>query len=79
MELESQFSVPNAEVWFVQAVLTECEGLAVVSLGRRGPRRSMITVLYDNSAAEELFPLVAYLERTGKIAAVEGNEPGMGD
>ena len=78
MELQSQFSVPNGEVWFVQAVLTECEGLAVVSLGRRGPRRSTITVLYDDSAAADLAPLVAYLERTGKIAAVEGNGPGMG-
>lgn len=74
MELQSHFSVPNGEVWFVQAVLTECEGLAVVSLGRRGPRRSTITVLYDDSTAGELAPLFAYLERTGKIAPLEDND-----
>jgi len=74
MELQSHFSVPNGEVWFVQAVLTECEGLAVVSLGRRGPKRSTITVLYDDSAAGELAPLFAYLERTGKIAPLEDND-----
>lgn len=78
MEVVAQFRVPNADVWFVQAVLTDCEGQAVVSLGRRWPNDSVISVLYDDSAAEELAPLFAYLTSIGKMMSVSDGEPDGG-
>jgi hypothetical protein len=40
MEITARYRVPNDEVWFVQAVLTDCEGDAVVSLGEREQRQA---------------------------------------
>ena len=75
MEISARYRVPNDEVWFVQAVLTDCEGDAVVSLGEREQETSIVSVFYDDSAAEELAPLVAYLIAVGKMEPVSrGNE-----
>jgi len=70
MEVVARFRVPNGDVWFVQAVLTDCEGQAVVSLGEREVDESLISVLYDDSAEAELAPLFAYLTLVGKIMPV---------
>ena len=70
MEVTRRFRVPSAEVWFVQAVLTDCEGQAVVSLGERKPDASIITVLYDDSAERELARMFAYLTAVDKIMPV---------
>jgi hypothetical protein len=75
MEVVVRFRVPNTEVWFVQAVLTDCEGLAVVSLGEREAGESIMSVLYDDSAERELGPLFAYLTSVGKIVPVLQNKP----
>lgn len=75
MEVIARFSVPNGEVWFVQAVLTDCEGQAVVSLGERGADRSTMSVLYDDSAAGDLKPLFAYLTSVGKMVPVSYSKP----
>jgi len=75
MEISARYRVPNDEVWFVQAVLTDCEGDAVVSLGERERETSIVSVFYDDSAAEELAPLFAYLVALGKMVPVSrGNE-----
>ena len=75
MEISARYRVPNDEVWFVQAVLTDCEGDAVVSLGERERETSIVSVFYDDSTAEELAPLVAYLIAVGKMEPVSrGNE-----
>ena len=50
MELVERFRVSNVDVWFVQAVFTDCEGKAVVSLGEREADESIMSVLYDDSA-----------------------------
>ncbi|MFA4932705.1 MAG: hypothetical protein WC625_07365 [Caldisericia bacterium] len=63
--------MPNEEVWFVQAVLTDCEGQAVVSLGEREADESIMSVLYDDAAEGDLAPLVAYLTAVGKIVPVQ--------
>ncbi|MEN6387857.1 MAG: hypothetical protein ABFD13_03040 [Candidatus Cryosericum sp.] len=76
MEVVARFRVPSAEVWFVQAVLTDCEGQAVVSLGERKCEESLISVFYDDSAEGELAPLFAYLTLLGKIARVPHGEVG---
>lgn len=70
MEVVTRFRVPNADVWFVQAVLTDCEGQAVVSLGERESDESIMSVLYDDSAEGELAPLFVYLTSVGKIKPV---------
>lgn len=75
MELVARFRVPNGNVWFVQAVLTDCEGQAVVSLGKREGDESIMSVLYDDSAEGELAPLVAYLAAVGKIMPVSRDKP----
>ncbi len=75
MELVSTFRVPNGDVWFVQAVLTDCEGQAVVSLGERKVGGSIVSVLYDDSAESELTPLFAYLAAIGKIMPVSCDKP----
>jgi hypothetical protein len=75
MELVDRFRVPNGDVWFVQAVLTDCEGQAVVSLGEREVGESIISVLYDDSAKGELAPLFAYLTAVGKIMPVSDDKP----
>ncbi|HWQ22338.1 MAG TPA: hypothetical protein VN478_06395 [Clostridia bacterium] len=71
----ARFSVPNGDVWFVQAVLTDCEGQAVVSLGERDADRSTMSVLYDDSAADDLKPLFAYLTSVGKMVPVSYTKP----
>jgi hypothetical protein len=75
MELVDRFRVPNGDVWFVQAVLTDCEGQAVVSLGEREVGESIMSVLYDDSAKGELAPLFAYLVVVGKIMPVSDDKP----
>jgi hypothetical protein len=75
MEAVARFRVPNGDVWFVQAVLTDCEGQAVVSLGEREADESIMSVLYDDSAEGELAPLVAYLTAAGKIMPVSQEKP----
>ena len=75
MEVVARFRVPNGDVWFVQAVLTDCEGQAVVSLGEREADESIIRVLYDDSAEGELAPLFAYLTAIGKIMPVSHGKP----
>ncbi|RIE09856.1 hypothetical protein SMC3_06550 [Candidatus Cryosericum hinesii] len=75
MELVDRFRVPNRDVWFVQAVLTDCEGQAVVSLGERETDESIMSVLYDDSAEGELAPLFAYLTAVGKIVPVFHDKP----
>ena len=75
MEVVTRFSVPNGDVWFVQAVLTDCEGQAVVSLGEREADRSIMSVLYDDSAETELVRLFAYLASVGKIVPVSHDKP----
>jgi hypothetical protein len=75
MELVARFRVPNGDVWFVQAVLTDCEGQAVVSLGERKADESIMSVLYDDSAEGELAPLFAYLTAIGKIMPVSHGKP----
>jgi len=75
MELVATFRVPNGDVWFVQAVLTDCEGQAVVSLGEREVGGSIVSVLYDDSAESELAPLFAYLAAIGKIMPVSCDKP----
>jgi hypothetical protein len=75
MELVARFHVPNGDVWFVQAVLTDCEGQAVVSLGERRADESIMSVLYDDSAEGELAPLFAYLTAIGKIMPVSHGKP----
>jgi len=70
MECVARFRVPNGDVWFVQAVLSECEGQAVVSLGERKAGESIVSVLYDDSAEGELAPLFAYLTAVGMIMPV---------
>lgn len=62
MEKVRQFRVPNEEVWFVQAILTDCEGEAVVTLGSREGSASIISVFFDDSAEEHVSRLFAYLE-----------------
>jgi len=71
MELVDRFRVPNRDVWFVQAVLTDCEGQAVVSLGEREAGESIMSVLYDDSTRDELAPLFAYLVTVGKMVPVQ--------
>jgi hypothetical protein len=75
MEVVARFRVPNTEVWFVQAVLTDCEGQAVVSLGEREAGESIMSVLYDDSAESELEPLFAYLAAVGKMVPVLPDKP----
>ena len=75
MELVDRFRVPNGDVWFVQAVLTDCEGQAVVSLGEREADGSIMSVLYDDSAGDDLAPLFAYLTTIGKMVSVAHGEP----
>jgi hypothetical protein len=75
MELVDRFRVPNRDVWFVQAVLTDCEGQAVVSLGEREADESIMSVIYDDSAKSELLPLFAYLTAVGKIVPVSSGKP----
>lgn len=75
MERVARFRVPNTEVWFVQAVLTDCEGQAVVSLGEREAGESIMSVLYDDSAESDLAPLFAYLTSVGKIVAELQDKP----
>jgi hypothetical protein len=75
MEVIARFRVPNGDVWFVQAVLTDCEGQAVVSLGEREADESIMSVLYDDSAEGELAPLFAYLTAIGKIMLVSHDKP----
>jgi hypothetical protein len=75
MEVVARFRVPNGDVWFVQAVLTDCEGQAVVSLGEREADESIMSVLYDDSAEGELAPLFAYLTVVGKIMPVSHDKP----
>jgi hypothetical protein len=75
MELVARFRVPNGDVWFVQGVLTDCEGQAVVSLGEREADESIMSVLYDDSAEAELAPLFAYLTAIGKIMPVSHGKP----
>jgi len=75
MERVARFRVPNTEVWFVQAVLTDCEGQAVVSLGEREAGESIMSVLYDDSAGSDLAPLFAYLTSVGKIVPVLQDKP----
>jgi hypothetical protein len=70
MEITARYRVPNDEVWFVQAVLTDCEGDAVVSLGEREQETSIVSVFYDDSAREALAPLFAYLVALGKMVPV---------
>ena len=70
MEVVARFRVPNGDVWFVQAVLTDCEGQAVVSLGERKADESIMSVLYDDVAEGELAPLLAYLTAVGMIMPV---------
>lgn len=70
MEVIARYRVPNGEVWFVQAVLTDCEGSAVVSLGEREADTSIVSVLYDESAEADLAPLFAYLIAVGKMEPV---------
>ena len=74
MELVDRFRVPNRDVWFVQAVLTDCEGQAVVSLGDREADASIMSVLYDDSTRDELAPLFAYLVAVGKMVPVQQSE-----
>ena len=71
MEVVARFRVPNRDVWFVQAVLTDCEGQAVVSLGEREAGESIMSVLYDDSTRDELAPLFAYLVAVGKMVPVQ--------
>ena len=71
MELVERFRVPNRDVWFVQAVLTDCEGQAVVSLGERVAGESIMSVFYDDSAESDLAPLFAYLTAVDKIKPVQ--------
>jgi hypothetical protein len=71
MEQVWWFRVPNAEVWFVQAVLTDAEGAAVVSLGRREEHASIVSVLFDSSTAGEVAPLVDYLVTAHRIGRIE--------
>ena len=71
MEVVARFRVPNRDVWFVQAVLTDCEGQAVVSLGEREADESIMSVLYDDSTRDELAPLFAYLVAVGKMVPVQ--------
>jgi hypothetical protein len=75
MERVARFRVPNTEVWFVQAVLTDCEGQAVVSLGEREAGESIMSVLYDDSAESDLAPLFAYLTSVGKIVPELQDKP----
>ena len=75
MEHADRFRVPNKDVWFVQAVLTDCEGQAVVSLGEREVGASIMSVLYDDSAEGDLAPLFAYLTAIGKIMPVSHGKP----
>jgi hypothetical protein len=70
MEVIAKYRVPNNEVWFVQAVLTDCEGDAVVSLGEHEADASVISVFYDSTARDELAPLFAYLISAGKIKCI---------
>ena len=75
MEAVDRFRVLNRDMWFVQAVLTDCEGQAVVSLGEREADESIMSVLYDDSAERELAPLFAYLAAVGKIMPVSHDKP----
>jgi hypothetical protein len=75
MEAVDRFRVLNRDMWFVQAVLTDCEGQAVVSLGEREADESIMSVLYDDSAKGELVPLFAYLTAVGKIMPVSHGKP----
>jgi hypothetical protein len=75
MERVARFRVPNTEVWFVQAVLTDCEGQAVVSLGEREAGESIMSVLYDDSAESDLGPLFAYLTSVDKIVPEFQDKP----
>ncbi|RIE16224.1 hypothetical protein [Candidatus Cryosericum septentrionale] len=75
MEIVARFRVPNGDVWFVQAVLTDREGQAVVSLGEREADESVMSVFYDDSAKGELAPLFAYLTAVGKIMPVSHDKP----
>ena len=79
MEVVARFRVPNGSVWFVQAVLTDCEGQAVVSLGERMADESIVSVLYDDSAEGDLAPLVAYLTAIGKMMPVLHDKPRWGE
>jgi hypothetical protein len=79
MEISATYRVPNGEVWFVQAILTDCEGYAVVSLGERELDTSIMSVFYDDSAEEELAPLFAYLIAVGKMEPVSRGDEEQGE
>ena len=78
MEKIARYRVADDEVWFVQAVLTDGEGSAVVSLGERQDKSSVISVFYDDSAESDLAPLIAYLKATGKIVPVSQGDVRQG-
>ncbi|MHB8071042.1 MAG: hypothetical protein ACYDHF_03695 [Candidatus Cryosericum sp.] len=79
MEVTARYRVANGEVWFVQAVLTDCEGYAVVSLGERELDTSIMSVFYDDSAEDELAPLFAYLIAIGKMVPVSRGDKVRGE
>lgn len=79
MEISASYRVPNGEVWFVQAILTDCEGYAVVSLGERELDASIMSVFYDDSAEEDLAPLFAYLIVVGKMEPVSRGDKEQGE
>jgi hypothetical protein len=74
MEIIARYRVPNGEVWFVQAVLTDCEGSVVVSLGEHEADTSIVRAFYDDSAEAELAPLFAYLMAVGKMEPVSRSD-----
>jgi hypothetical protein len=75
MEVIARYRVPNGEVWFVQAVLTDCEGSVVVSLGEHEADTSIMSVFYDDSAEADLTPLFVYLTAVGKMEPVSRGDP----
>ncbi len=79
MEVVARYRVPNAEVWFVQAVLTDCEGLVVVSLGEREADSSIMSLFYDDSAEAGLTPLLAYLTAVGKMEQISRSDEERGN
>jgi hypothetical protein len=74
MEVIGRYRVPNGEVWFVQAVLTDYEGSVVVSLGEHEADTSIMSVFYDDSAEAELAPLFAYLRAVGKMEPISRSD-----
>ncbi|MHB8107572.1 MAG: hypothetical protein ACYDH4_09145 [Candidatus Cryosericum sp.] len=79
MEVTARYRVANGEVWFVQAILTNCEGYVVVSLGERELDTSVMSVFYDGSAEAELAPLFAYLIAIGKMEPVSRGDEVRGE